>query len=161
MRPVSRTCCWIILLGAWSVAHAGTDYYYHVLFDNSIAPDSYYYSGGRSVFPSSIQLRDGNLPVEARIFFTPPNALRLEWRSKPGGSWQGEVRNVSIRNRVVDFRGDTLYIWCYAPQAIPAASLPQIQLEDTDHDFTAPVRMDRLTGDMPAGQWVQLKLPLS
>jgi hypothetical protein len=150
-----------MLLGASCGAFAAPDYYNHVLFDNSITPDSYYYSGGRAVFPSSIQLRDGNLPVESKIFFTPPNALRLEWRSKPGGSWQGEVRNVSIRNRVVDFRGDMLYIRCYAPQAMPASSLPQVQLEDAEHDFTPSIKLDRFTGDMPAGQWVELKLPLN
>ncbi len=138
-----------------------TDYYNHVVFDNSITPDYYYYSSGRSVFPSTVRLLSGALPVEKRTFFTPPNALRLEWTSAPGGSWETEVRVVSMRNRPMDFRGDTLYLWCYSPEGIPAADLPFIQLEDEEHDFTAPVKLDGITGDLPAKRWVQLRLPLS
>ena len=116
-----------------------TDYYNHVVFDNSITPDYYYYSSGRSVFPSTIQLLSGALPVEHKNFFTAPNALRLQWRSVPEGSWEAEMRVVSMRNRLTDFRGrHTLYIWCFSNDAIAAADLPFIQLEDDDHDFTAP-----------------------
>jgi exo beta-1,2-glucooligosaccharide sophorohydrolase (non-reducing end) len=138
-----------------------SDYYNHVIFDNSITPDYYYYSSGRSVFPSTVQLLSGALPVEKKNFFTAPNALRLQWRSVAGGSWQTEVRVVSMRNRLTDFRGDTLYMWCYSPEEIPAADLPSIQLEDEEHDFTEPVKLDGITGDMPAKKWVQIRLPLS
>jgi len=139
---------------------ADGDYYNHVLFDNSITPDDYYYSDGRAIFPSTLDLRDSRLPVETKIFFTAPNALRLRWQSGAGGSWDAEVRAVSIRNRPLDFRGDTLYVWCYAPQAIPAADLPLLQLMDAEYNFTAPVRLGDFTGDLPARQWVRLRIPL-
>jgi hypothetical protein len=142
-------------------AVTSSDYYNHVIFDNSITPDYYYYSSGRSVFPSTVQLLSGSVPVEKKNFFTAPNALRLQWRSVAGGSWQTEVRVVSMRNRLTDFRGDTLYMWCYSPEGIPADDLPFIQLEDEDHNFTAPVTLDGITGDMPAKRWVQIRLPLS
>src|ERR1700685_2613298 len=86
-------------------ALADGDYFNHVVFDNSITPDNYYYSDGRSIFPSTLDLRDGRIPVDTKTFFTPPNALRLQWHSGAGGSWDAEVRAVSIRNRAVDFRG--------------------------------------------------------
>jgi hypothetical protein len=150
-----------ILSGVPCLALNDADYYNHVIFDNSIASDYYYYSSGRSVFPSTVQLQSGGLPLEKKIVFTAPNALRLQWRSVPGGSWETEVRVVSLRNRAPDFRGDTLYIWCYAPDPIPAADLPFIQLEDEAHDFTIPVRVDGIVGDLPAKRWVQIRLPLS
>jgi hypothetical protein len=142
-------------------AAAPTDYYNHVVFDNSITPDYYYYSSGRAVYPSTIELLSGALPVEKKNFFTAPNALRLHWQSVAGGSWETELRVVSMRNRLTDFRGDTLYIWCYAPDPIPAADLPFIQLEDEEHDFTAPLKLDGITGDVPAKRWFQVRLPLS
>jgi hypothetical protein len=142
-------------------AAAPTDYYNHVVFDNSITPDYYYYSSGRAVFPSTIDLLSGSLPVEKKNFFTAPNALRLQWRSVAGGSWESEVRVVSMRNRQTDFHGDTLYIWCYSPEAIPAADLPSLQLEDEQHDFTIPIKLDTGDGDIPAKRWFQLRLPLS
>ena len=138
-----------------------TDYYNHVIFDNSITSDYYYYSTGRSVFPSTVELVSGALPVEKKNFFSPPNALRLQWRSLPGGSWETEVRVVSMRNRPTNFVGDTLYMWCYSPEGIPAADLPAVQLEDEQHDFTAPLKLDGIAGDLPAKHWVQIRLPLS
>jgi hypothetical protein len=151
----------LILIALPSYAVTATDYYNHVVFDNSITPDYYYYSSGRSVFPSTVLLQSGSLPVEKKSFFTAPNALRLQWNSAPGGSWETEVRVVSMRNRATNFQGDTLFIWCYSPEAIPAAGLPFIQLEDEQHDFTVPVTLDGMTGDLPARRWVQIRLPLS
>lgn len=161
MRLVCWRFCFLILLVIPCCAVSPTDYYNHVVFDNSITPDYYYYSGGRSVTPSTVQLLSGALPVEKKNFFTAPNALRLQWQSAPGGSWEAEVRVVSVRNRPTDFRGDTLYMWCYSPEAIPAADLPFIQLEDEQHDFTVPAKLDGIAGDVPAKRWVQVRLPLS
>jgi exo beta-1,2-glucooligosaccharide sophorohydrolase (non-reducing end) len=155
-----RLLYFFILIAIPCRAAGPTDYYNHVVFDNSITPDYYYYSSGRAVFPSSIELLSGALPVEKKNFFTAPNALRLQWRSVTGGSWETELRVVSMRNRPTDFRGDTLYIWCYSPEAIPAADLPFIQLEDEEHDFTAPVKLDS-NDDVPAKKWFQVRLPLS
>ena len=142
-------------------AAGSSDYYNHVVFDNSITPDYYYYSSGRAVFPSTVQLLSGSLPIEKKNFFSPPNALHLEWRSVAGGSWETEVRIVSMRNRPTEFIGDTLYLWCYAPEAIPAADLPALQLEDEDHDFTVPVKLAIASSEVPAKKWIQIRLPLS
>lgn len=161
MRSLFCFFSFFILIAFSCGAVTSTDYYNHVIFDNSITPDYYYYSSGRSIFPSTLQLLSGSLPVEKKNFFTAPNALRLQWRSVAGGSWQAEVRVVSMRNRLTDFRGDTLYVWCYSPEGIPADDLPFIQLEDEEHNFTVPVTLDGITGDMPAKRWVQLRLPLS
>ena len=64
--------------------YGNTDYYRHTYFDNSLTSSSYFYSGGQAVSPSSLEQKDGRLPVETKTFFTPPNALRLEWQSQPG-----------------------------------------------------------------------------
>jgi hypothetical protein len=161
VRLFFRFFSFLILFAIPCGAVTSSDYYNHVIFDNSITPDYYYYSSGRSIFPSTVQLVSGSLPVEKKNFFTAPNALRLQWRSVAGGSWQAEVRVVSMRNRLTDFRGDTLYMWCYSPERIPADDLPFIQLEDEQHNFTAPLTLDGITGDMPAKRWVQIRLPLS
>jgi len=142
-----------------SSASAAPDYYNHLVFDNSVTSDYYYYSGGRSVFPSTLQLQSGQLPVETKIFYTPANALRLQWQSVAGGSWDAEVRVQDIRNRRTNLIGDTLYIWCYTPQSIAASDLPLVQLEDDAHDFTAPIPL--ATVALPAKHWTQIKLPLS
>jgi len=160
VRWASRLFLILILVFLPSVLAAAPDYYTHVIFDNSVTSDYYYYSGGRSVYPSTLQLQSGEIPVETRFFYTPPNAMRLQWRSVAGGSWEAEVRVVSIRNRRTNFDGDTLFLWCYSPQPIPAADLPNVQLQDEEYDFSVPVRLEVPGGDLPARRWIQAKLPL-
>jgi hypothetical protein len=121
-----------------------TDYYNHVVFDNSLTPDYYYYSSGRSVFPSTIELLSGALPVEHKTFFTAPNALRLQWRSRArgelgGGGARGQHAQPAHRT----FAATRFTCGAIRAEAIPAADLPFIQLEDEQHDFTAPVKLER------------------
>ncbi len=71
---------------------AKADYYRHVVFDNSLTPDSYFNSSGTANGGSVLELKDGRLPVETRTFLTPPNALRLQWRSQPGEA--GKLKSV-------------------------------------------------------------------
>jgi len=68
--------------------HAQTDYFQRVLFDNSHTPDTYFYSGGAVSAPSGLELENGKLPVDSHNFHTPPNALRLFWKSMPEGGWE-------------------------------------------------------------------------
>ncbi len=89
------------------LARADTEYYRHTFFDNSITSDAYFYSSGKVSTPSSLLLKDGKLPVDTKIFFTPPNGLRLEWQSTKGGGWDAEIRVVNFRNREINFPGDT------------------------------------------------------
>src|SRR5258708_1619286 len=81
-------CCSILFLAALvfpALVHSNTDYYRHTYFDNSLTSDFYFYSSGHASAPSSLELGNGELPVESKIFLTPPNALRLEWQSQTGG----------------------------------------------------------------------------
>jgi exo beta-1,2-glucooligosaccharide sophorohydrolase (non-reducing end) len=150
--------------------YGNTDYYRHVYFDNSLTADSYFYSGGQAVSPSSLEQKDGRLPVETKTFFTPPNALRLEWQSQPGGGWEAEVRLVDFRNRLPGLAGNNLYFWCFSPQAISAADLPLVVLSNTREglqvaefpgSFTEPLPLGEFVGDVPAGRWVAVRIPLS
>jgi exo beta-1,2-glucooligosaccharide sophorohydrolase (non-reducing end) len=141
-------------------AAADGDYYNHILFDNSLTSDNDYYTEAQEVFPSTLATQEGRIPVETKLFFTPPTALRLEWRSVTLGNWDAEVRAVSIRNRPADFRGDTLYFWCYAPERIAGADLPLVRLLDTNHNFTASIHLGSFTKDLPRKHWVQVRIPL-
>jgi hypothetical protein len=70
------------------------------------------------------------------------------------------VRAVSFDNRPADFRGNTLSFWCYTPEQIPAPNMPQVQLTDDAHNFTASIALGAFTGDLPAGRWKQVRIPL-
>jgi len=156
------------LLWFSATAWGNTEYYRHVVFDNSLTPDSYFYSNGMANGSSFLALKDGRLPVETKTFLTPPNALRLEWQSQAGGGWEAEVRVEGYRNRFPEFAGHNLYFWCFAPQAIAADDLPMLMLSNRGAGqaqlpdaFTEPLAWGQIAGAMPAGRWIQVRIPFS
>jgi exo beta-1,2-glucooligosaccharide sophorohydrolase (non-reducing end) len=140
---------------------ADTEYYRHTFFDNSNTADAYFYSVGKAVEPSALELNDGKAPVDSLVFLTPPNALRLAWQSKPGGSWELQVRVVDFRDREILFYGDTLFLWCYSPATVAAQDLPEIRLLDTNRNFSLPVRLGDFAGVLRPGEWTRIGIPLS
>src|SRR5579864_7529347 len=173
--PLLRSCI-IALLKAFvvvlasAISWANTEYYRHVVFDNSLTSDSYFNSRGLANGSSFLELKNGHLPVETKTFLTPPNALRLEWQSEANGGWEAEVHVDFYRNRFPELKGQNLYFWCFAPQAIAADDLPQIVVSNTGQGlhvaefpgaFTEPLSFGRFSGDIPAAKWVRVKIPLS
>lgn len=170
-----RSARWLpLLLGAflfYAPSAPASDYFRHIIFDNSLTPDAYFNSGGSSSGPSYLEVvGSSRLPVDATTFKTPPNALRLQWESRPGGGWEAQVLVEPFRNRNPRLLGRNLYIWCYAREGIAAADLPQIvlsegtsglQVAELPASFTAPLPLGRYTGDLPAGRWVQARIPLA
>jgi exo beta-1,2-glucooligosaccharide sophorohydrolase (non-reducing end) len=151
MKALCRPQIYLVAL----TLHAQTSYFQHVIFDNSLTPDTYFYSGGKASFPSVLELTNGKLPVDEHTFHTPPNSLRLAWKSMPQGGWEAEVRLYEWRNRPIFFPGNALSFWCYTPRRL--AQLPRLVLRDDAKNFTAPLSIDR---DLPARRWIQIKIPL-
>lgn len=153
---------WLLLLLPLlcvSSAAAQSNYWSHTVFDNGAKTGFYYYSSGKAVSPSSLSLQNGKLPLNQSIFFTPPNSLRISWRSEAGGAWDAEVLAKKILNLRLVFRGDTLFFWCYSPQRMPAADLPRLRLLDTRGDFSKPLALSSFLGDLRAGRWTRVAIP--
>lgn len=160
----------LAFLCATAAAWGNTGYYNHIVFDNSLTPDSSFNSWGMANGSSFLELENQRLPVDTKTFLTPPNALRLHWESSPGGGWEAEIRVDDFRNRFPAFQGHNLYFWCFAPQAISARDLPMVVLSDTYQGlqvaefpaaFTKPLPLGKFVGDLPAGRWVQVRIPLA
>jgi exo beta-1,2-glucooligosaccharide sophorohydrolase (non-reducing end) len=151
-------------------AAADSDYYRHVYFDNSITSDTYFYSHAEALAPSQLDYTNERLPVESKTFLTPPNALRISWVSNEGGGWGAEVRLINFRYRFPAMSGKNLVLWCFTPQPIAAADLPDLTLSDTreglqvaefPESFTHSMPLGKYAGDLPAGKWVQIRIPLA
>src|SRR5205809_7417519 len=97
MGTLNESCCsflfrcFIAAFLLLSPAAADTMYYRHTFFDNSLTRDSYFYSAGKASAPSFLQLANGKLPIDSNVSLTPPNALRLEWKSVEGGGWDARI----------------------------------------------------------------------
>lgn len=165
-RLRSNVVVWMLLSLASPVALAvgkGTPSFYdrHVFFDNSHSDGHFESSSGWSVAPSTLELIDNSVPVETQHFVSPPNALRLSWKSAPGGDWQVTLEVTRRYARPFRFEGEALTFWCYSQSEITAANSPRIYLEDVNENGTPATTL--VSGDerIPARQWVQIKLPFA
>jgi hypothetical protein len=143
------------------LVRADQNYSQQVFFENSLSPDNYFYSTGEASPPSALRLVDGKLPVETASFISGPNALSLEWNSKPNGGWSAELRLYEWRDRTPVFPGNNLYLWLCAPEGIRAVDLPRLALRDTSGSFTEPLEIGVFTRDRLRGGWTRLRIPLS
>ena len=151
----------VVILAAAGSIYADTAYYRHHFFDNSVTSDSYFYSSGKVSAPSSLELAGGKLPVDTNTFYTPPNALRLNWQSAAEGGWDATIRVINFRNREIKFSGDALFLWCFATASMDAKELPLIRLLDNGENFSGPLDLGEFSGAMAAGRWVRVKIPLA
>jgi hypothetical protein len=132
-----------------------------VFFENSLSPDSYFYSSGKIAAPSTLKLIDGKLPVETSTYVSGPNALELQWQSMANGGWGVELSLYTWRNRNVDFPGDSLFLWLYSKEGIHAADLPKIALRDLDRNFTAQLSIGSFTQDLAPRKWTRVQIPMA
>jgi hypothetical protein len=137
---------------------AQTSYYRHTFFDNGPRTSSYFYSFGKAVEPSTLEIRDKKLPLSSEVFFTPPNSLRISWRSNTGGSWAAQIKVLEFRDREILFEGNTLSFWLYSEEKIAASALPWLRLHDTNRGFSEPIRVGEFSGDIAAKKWTRVRI---
>ncbi len=158
--PTSRflqpALCALSLLLATG-ANAAT-YDEHVLFANAPASGGYASSETSLVAPSTLETADGRFPVTTEHYVSPPNALRLHWKSAEGGDWQMKLRAVGRDWRKFEVVGDTLAFWCYADSEITAANSPRVYLQESGGMGSVSLTLVQGDARIPAGQWVRVKL---
>ncbi|HTL17896.1 MAG TPA: glucoamylase family protein [Patescibacteria group bacterium] len=152
----------VVLIIGWAAAinaAAGTFYDRHVVFDNSSSEGSYYRSEGSVVAPSQLELSEGKIPVETNRFKSPPNCLRLKWRSARGGDWRWKLKTAAQYGRNLQFDGDNLSFWCFSDSEIAPEESPQIALQDVAGVGSASYSLLADCGRLPARKWVRVKIP--
>jgi exo beta-1,2-glucooligosaccharide sophorohydrolase (non-reducing end) len=133
----------------------------HVVFDYSPSEGSYDASDSYLVAPSTLETSDGKFPVDSQHFVSPPNALRLKWRSATGGDWQMTLKVRRGHARARSFQGSSLVFWCFSDFEITAANSPLIRLCDLAGESTPEINLVQGDSSIPAGKWVQLVLPFA
>jgi hypothetical protein len=162
-RASSIACALLGLLApmsAFAVGQGVASFYdQHVFFANSHSNRAFVTSGGWSVAPSTVELVDNKVPVSTERFVSPPNALKLSWRSAPGGDWQATLEVTRRYARPYKFEGEALTFWCFSDTEITAHNSPRLYLEDANENGTPAVSLVNGDERIPAGQWVQISLP--
>jgi len=138
-----------------------SEYYRHLIFDNSLTHPASFNSSARAVAPSWIEAWKGNMPIDEEHFISPPNSLRLSWIANTGGDWLAEVYAERWRGRELRLEGSLLSFWLRGGEAISADALPALHVHLSHERATLPLRLGRILGDLPAGVWIQARIPFS
>ena len=147
------------LVAAVVAARAQSLYDRHVVFANSIAEHGYDASNSYVVAPSKLETWQGKFPVETRHSVSPPNALRLSWRSAPGGDWRMTLEVPQRYARPFHFEGEALTFWVYSDKELNTDNSPRVYLLDRAQFGTPAVTLVEGDAVLPARQWVQIVVP--
>jgi len=159
-RRLRRFTAAVVLAGAGAALAAST-YDDHVLFMNAPADGGLAGSQYSYVAPSVVEVQDGRFPTDTAHVVSPPNALRLHWRSAPGGDWQITVKSMERQSHHLPLLGNKLALWCYADSEITALNSPRLYLKDRDDKGSYAVTLVRGDERIPAGRWVRVLLDFS
>jgi hypothetical protein len=132
----------------------------HVVFDNSAGNAPYFYSHASAVAPSELAIEKGKLPVSSEHCVSPPNCLRLSWRSRFAGDWRASLnvfKQWGSRSPV----GDTLSFWVYSETDVSPDESPLVYLEDGKGSGTASIRLIGSASKLPGGTPTRVRLPFS
>jgi hypothetical protein len=139
---------------------AESTYDHHVIFDQGLAARAYFESEGAITAPSQLDLIDSRLPLDSGHFTVAPNSLRLTWTSAPGGDWQAALKTRAHYGLINDFDGDTVSLWCLSTTGLDPDDAPRVHLRDIDDAGTPSINLLARQGDLPAGKWTRVLLPL-
>lgn len=159
---ISATCTILVVLALIAPRTgraAPTVYDHHVLFDNGPTEGGYVYSDSFQVAPSTLETIGDKCPIDTTHFVSPPDGLRLHWRSASGGDWRMTITIPQRYARVFPFEGDALTFWCYADSEITPANTPRLYLVDKSRSGTPSIPLVRGDEHIPAGKWVLMKIP--
>jgi exo beta-1,2-glucooligosaccharide sophorohydrolase (non-reducing end) len=150
-----------VALGLFAATTARSQSFYdrHVVFENSFSDRSEYQSEGMFVAPSNLELIDDKWPVDLDHFKSPPNSLRLKWKSMPGGDWHMKLKTATRYGRNLVFDGDTFSFWCFSDTGLSVGESPRIALQDTEDIGSPTITLLANFGSLPAGKWVRISIP--
>lgn len=131
--------------------------YPEVMFDNSVLPGNYHNS--RVTYEGNSWVRNFNksLPVSDSIYFTPNNALSLNYISGQNGRW---VADVMYSEKYTAPRDGVLVFKVYIQSATNVNELPAIQLVHADSSVTETILLKDFLSNFQENSWFSVEVPL-
>lgn len=159
-RSLRLAPCALFLAATTAFAVAPLDR--HMLFTN--APTNtggYSHTKTMSVAPSTLEVTDGRVPIATDRFVSPPNALKLHWKSATGGDWNVKLSQPGRDWRKFGLIGDTLAFWCWSDTELTELNSPLLFMQEPEGRGSDAFRLVSGTERIPAGQWVRVKIPIT
>ena len=134
--------------------------YVKTLFENSPMPEVYFFSKVEYTGGSWVKNLDAKLPVSQGIWFTPKNALEVEYLSSENGSWSVEIFYDDIRGIDQFVSSKVLSFWLFIPSNETIFSLPNLSLIVNKNEISKTVVLNKFFSEKSVKQWFQVKVPL-
>jgi len=106
--------------------------YYHVFFENSLIPDSWYYSSVKAYGGSQVNNLNGRLPVTDEEYLTGPNALLLQTTDATEGEWEVSLTFPDWRGKDRLNESKMLSLYVKAGENAAMDDFPYIALGESD-----------------------------
>lgn len=148
------------LFGSLLISPVFADTYPEVLFDNSALGGSYAYSRVDYEGGSWVENVAGSLPVSDSLFFTPGNALALQYTSMRRGNWRVQLAYPQPSGGYLPKTGDMLVFKLFVASDSERDRLPKLALRQGDV-VSAPIDIGRYLSDFQVNMWLNVRLPLS
>lgn len=132
--------------------------YPEVLFDNSVMPKSYFYSQSTFSGNSWIKSMNGHLPVSDSVFFTPGNALLLNYVSGSEGIWQAEVNYKGTSGYLFN-KNDVLTFKLFANADTRVNELPGIQFKQGENESQL-ISLQKYISNYQDNTWLSVAIPI-
>jgi hypothetical protein len=132
--------------------------YPEVLFENSILPVSYSDSKVQYQGASWVKNLRGTLPVSDSIFFTPNNALSLNYISSSKGYWQTDVfypKSYAVEGNEV------LLLKLYVQSKTNLSELPAFQIVLSDSVVSQSLFFKDYLKGFKENTWLSVEIPLN
>src|SRR5688572_19002411 len=111
----------ILLLVSLNSSAGETPYTYSI-FTNSRMSGDYFFSKATAKGGSFIRNINGRLPLSERIYFTPGNAILLEYSNSRTGNWQATLFRQQIRGQDHFKPAEFLSFWIHPQTQVGSAS---------------------------------------
>lgn len=132
-----------------------------VLFENSLMDNSYYYTKTMYRGNSWIKNIQGKLPVSKDVFFTPGNALEINYTSSANGHWSASIQYHQLRG-IDNFKdADQLSFWLYMAPNTGKETLPFINLMLSRNQESDKVNLMNYVQSTKTESWIQVRIPLA
>jgi exo beta-1,2-glucooligosaccharide sophorohydrolase (non-reducing end) len=150
MKKHLLAACLLMYMASWAQEYE----YDYEFFRNSAMQGDYFFSHVKSTGGSTVLNSNGKLLVSETEFHTPGNALKIEYRNAPGGSWQAAIYHVDKRGMDHFKKTINLSFWIKCSNT---DKLPGIQLMRKDSSLTKLIPVNA----QKQSDWQQITIPLT
>ncbi|QYA24178.1 hypothetical protein G3I01_01190 [Gramella sp. MT6] len=133
--------------------------YDKIFFENSLMPESWYYSDVKYEAPAFVLNIEDKLPVHDENALTPGNSLLLNYTSSPQANWNVDLVFPEWRGKDFFKPADQLSIWFYVKSNTELKDLPELAIK-RNNSISKTKKIADYIQDFQNGTWLQLRIPL-